>query len=140
MKRLRWHEKGNESWEKINPKTGEIEEEYPIRFSACGEYGPKGGRPHYHLAILNWEPKDLKEYKPNKHGDMIYKSKTLQKIWGKGFVTIEELNYRTACYIARYVTKKAGIEPEERYMTLKKKHLQTFLSIALQAVCQTWFH
>lgn len=111
MKRLRWHEKGNESWEKINPKTGEIEEEYPIRFFASGEYGPKGGRPHYHLAIFNWEPNDLKEYKPNKHGDMIYKSKTLQKIWGKGFVTIEELNYKTACYIARYVTKKAGIEP-----------------------------
>lgn len=113
LKRLRYYHKGKEEW--INPKNGEYEN--PIRYFACGEYGPKGGRPHYHLAIFNWEPTDLKLYKQNKHGDPSFKSEELQKIWGKGFVVVEELNYNTASYIARYVQKKAGIEPQKREYT-----------------------
>lgn len=113
LKRLRYYEKGKSEW--VNPKTGEYEK--PIRYFACGEYGPKGGRPHYHLAIFNWEPDDLKLYKLNKHGDPSFKSKKLQKIWGKGFVVVEELNFNTAAYIARYVQKKAGIEPVKREYT-----------------------
>lgn len=110
LKRLRYYYKGIEEW--VNPKTGEYEN--PIRYYACGEYGPKGGRPHYHLAIFNWEPEDLKLYKLNKHGDPSYKSKKLQEIWGKGFCVVEELNPTTASYIARYVQKKAGIKPQKR--------------------------
>lgn len=113
MKRLRYHHKGNEEW--IHPLTGEYEN--PIRYFACGEYGPKGGRPHYHIAIFNWEPRDLVLYKQNKHGDGIFKSKNLMEIWGKGFVTVEELNFNTAAYIARYVQKKAGIQPQKREYT-----------------------
>ena len=113
MKRLRYYEKGTEEW--TNPTTGK--KEHPIRFFACGEYGPKGGRPHYHLAIFNWEPDDLKLYKLNKHGDPIFTSKKLYKIWGKGFCPVEELNFNTASYIARYVQKKAGIAPQKREYT-----------------------
>lgn len=113
LKRLRYYHKGKQEW--VNPKTGEFEK--PIRYFACGEYGPKGGRPHYHLAIFNWEPSDLKIYKQNKHGDNSFTSTELQKIWGKGFVVVEELNFNTASYIARYVQKKAGIEPKKREYT-----------------------
>lgn len=113
LKRLRYYEKGVETW--IHPFK-EIEEN-PIRYFACGEYGPKGGRPHYHLAIFNWIPDDLEKYKQNKHGDWAFKSKKLQEIWGKGFVVVEELNFTTAAYIARYVQKKAGIEPRKREYT-----------------------
>ena len=113
LKRLRYYHTGEEQWE--NPKNGKIEK--PIRYFACGEYGPKGGRPHYHIALFNFEPKDLKLYKQNKHGDGMFTSKDLQKIWGKGFVVIEELNFTTASYIARYVQKKAGLEPQRREYT-----------------------
>ena len=78
----------------------------------CGEYGPKEGRPHYHACIFGYIPKDLEVYKVNHRGDILYKSKEIQKIWGKGFVTIGEMNYETACYTARYVQKKAGIAPK----------------------------
>lgn len=105
LKRLRYYEKGNEEWE--NPVTGKIEN--PIRYFCCGEYGPKGGRPHYHMAIFNWEPDDLKLWKQNKHGDPMFMSKKLQKIWGNGFVVVEELNFNSASYIARYTLKKAGL-------------------------------
>ena len=84
----------------------------------CGEYGPKGGRPHYHACIFGYIPKDLKVYKVNHRGDILYKSKELQKIWGKGFVTIGEMNYETACYTARYVQKKAGIAPKTTFWVL----------------------
>ncbi len=41
----------------------------------------------------------------------------MQKIWGKGFVVVEELNFNTAAYIARYVQKKAELEPQKREYT-----------------------
>ena len=69
------------------------------------------------LAIFNWQPKDLKPYRTNKHGDQNFTSEKLQEIWGKGFVVIEELNYNTTSYVARYVQKKAGIQPNKREYT-----------------------
>lgn len=119
LKRLRYYEKGIEEWE--HPIKGEIER--PIRYFACGEYGrtgtraPAGGNPHFHVVFFNWIPDDLEFYKFNKYNDAIYKSKKLQKIWGHGFCTVEELNYNTACYVARYVQKKAGIQPKKRKYT-----------------------
>ncbi len=120
LKRLRYYEEGKEEW--AHPITGEIEK--PIRYFACGEYGDKKGRPHYHLAIFNWQPDDLKKYKMNKYGDQNFTSKSLKKIWGKGFVVVEELNFNTASYIARYVLKKAGIEAEKREYTGKYRYEQ----------------
>lgn len=121
FKKLRYYFEGYEGW--INPKTGEYEK--PIRYYASGEYGNEGerakigGNPHYHIAMFNLKLNDLKLYKLNKHGDPIYKSKTLQTIWGKGFCTVEELNFETAGYVARYVQKKAGIKPQKREYTGK---------------------
>lgn len=121
LKRLRYYFQGFEEW--VNPKTGKYEK--PLRYYAAGEYGNEGtrakigGNPHYHIAIFNLKLDDLKLYKLNKHGDPIFKSKTLQKIWGHGFCTIEELNFETAGYLARYVQKKAGIKPQKRKYTGK---------------------
>ena len=97
FKRLLYHEEGREYW--VNPITEKTEK--PIRRFYCGEYGPKGGRPHYHTAIFNYKPKDLKLYKQNRSGDNLYTSKSLQEIWGKGFVIIGDLTYQSASYIAR---------------------------------------
>ena len=102
LKRLRYYHKGDKEW--VNPQSKKAE--YPIRYVACGEYGPNTLRPHYHLAIFNWQPTDLKEYKKNHQGDMLYTSKELEKIWGKGFVIIGALEQQSAGYVARYCTKK----------------------------------
>lgn len=110
LKRLRYYHKGEKTW--VNPKNGKIEN--PIRYFCCGEYGPKGGRPHYHMAIFNYKPDDLKLYKQNHCGQNLYMSAELQKIWGKGFVIIGELEPESASYIARYVQKKAGLQPKTR--------------------------
>jgi hypothetical protein len=105
MKRLRKEENGTDFW--LNPITQKLEA--PIRFLMCGEYGPKNGRPHYHLCLFNYKPKDLIFDKYNHHKQPLYKSKTLQKIWGHGFVTVGNLEYESACYVARYTQKKTGI-------------------------------
>lgn len=128
MKKLRKHYKGE------LPRTYKGETEYPIRFFGAGEYGSKTERCHFHLALFNIVFDDLKLHKmvPTKFGKQypIYTSDKLAEIWENGFITIEELNYETAAYIARYVLKKAfgkdkryweAIEVHPEYTTTSKR-------------------
>lgn len=88
----------------------ERNEEYTgIRFYFCGEYGTKSFRPHYHFCFFNLPfelGKDLKYYKTNYEGDILYNCDWLEKIWNKGYVVVAELNVKTASYVARYCLKK----------------------------------
>lgn len=119
MKKLRYYHEGIEEW--TNPITGKKEK--PIRFMLCGEYGPNGTRrPHYHLLIFNWKPDKLKFHKENQWGDRIMTSKDIENIWGKGFITVGELTYKSACYVARYTTKK--MFNETKIKDLKKAEIQ----------------
>lgn len=72
----------------------------------CGEYGEQKGRPHYHICLFGLDFQDKTIYRTTKHGFKLYTSPTLEKIWGKGFATIGELNYATAAYTARYIIQK----------------------------------
>lgn len=86
--------------------------EIRISYVISGEYGSKGThRPHYHLALFGYYPKDCKFYKYSKANSMmkLYKSKEIHEIWKKGICIIGRLEYGSACYIARYVQKKAGL-------------------------------
>lgn len=93
----------------------DLRQKYPelnIRYVIAGEYGTKSTkRPHYHACIFGYEPEDLKFYRHSKAGEQykLYKSKELTNLWGKGIVIIGRLEYKSACYVARYVQKKAGI-------------------------------
>lgn len=89
-------------WKKLRKTQKE-----PIRYIACGEYGPKTLRPHYHACVFNYRPTDLKEYKKNIVGDTLYTSEELNKLWGKGYVIVGNITYESAAYVARYVLKKA---------------------------------
>lgn len=100
FKRLRKHYKG------IEPRLYKGETEFPIRFFACGEYGDKTLRPHYHIGIFNWVPPDLKLFKLNKLNQPLYRSKIVENLWGKGFIIIGALTMESAAYIARYTQKK----------------------------------
>lgn len=77
-----------------------------IRFYASAEYGPKTRRPHYHMCIFNLPIHDLTKVCNNKLGDALYSSETLSRIWKRGFVTVGELTWQSAAYVARYVVKK----------------------------------
>lgn len=75
-----------------------------IRFFACGEYGSTTGRPHYHIIMFNLPIFDLTLHKKSSTGAH-YHSNALDNTWGNGWITINECNYNTAGYVARYVTK-----------------------------------
>lgn len=77
-----------------------------IRFYSCGEYGDEYGRPHYHLLLFNLPVFDKVYWFTNHEHEKIYISDTLSKIWGKGIVTIGEVTWNSAAYVARYVVKK----------------------------------
>lgn len=75
---------------------------HKIKYFACGEYGGKFGRPHFHAIILNWFPNDT-----DKYGN----SKILTELWPFGFVKVGTVNYNSARYVASYIVKKKkGIE------------------------------
>jgi hypothetical protein len=85
-----------------------------IRFFHCGEYGEKLSRPHYHAIIFGHLFADRSALGPN-----LFTSPALEKLWGKGFVTIGECTIQSAAYVARYVTKKiTGNAAASHYQTM----------------------
>lgn len=126
----------------IDPKTGEVTESLTlckedhqkfmkrlrkayqgikIRFILAGEYGEEKDRPHYHAILFNFRPEDMTPYKWSycewsNEKNLLYKSKIMDKIWGKGFVDLNEVNFETCRYVAGYVTKKLkGPKAAEQY-------------------------
>ncbi len=77
----------------------------PIRYFAVGEYGGKTGRPHYHLIIFGWKPSDL-DFHSLRNGNVVYRSKQVEKLWTFGFSTVQPCGLGVAKYCSRYVTKK----------------------------------
>lgn len=86
-----------------------------IRFFACGEYGKKNSRPHYHLIIFNWYPSDSWFFKMDGK-TKLYRSPQLERCWGLldkqtnvfdsfGFSTVAKVTYETALYCAKYMNK-----------------------------------
>lgn len=79
-----------------------------IRFFACGEYGEKYGRPHYHLCVMNLPIPDeeLEFMFTNHEGDQIFNCEKIRKIWGKGLISVGQVTFNSAAYVARYIMKK----------------------------------
>lgn len=101
MKRLRMH------FYRTYPPTREKPEGHLLRFYACGEYGENTRRPHYHAVVFNCAFPDQVLFKGNADpGRNIYTSKTLEDIWGMGYVTCSHVTYANAAYVASYVRKK----------------------------------
>lgn len=88
----------------------------PIRFYMCGEYGEQFLRPHFHACLFGWRPVDLVLFKTGGSGCNIYTSAFLSEIWTDGFASVGELSFESACYVARYCTKKiTGNAAESHY-------------------------
>lgn len=75
-----------------------------LRYIACGEYGSRTHRPHYHAIFFGLGTKDEFRYKPG-----LFKSPTLEKLWGKGQVRHGTLTPGAAAYTAFYTRKQTGI-------------------------------
>lgn len=75
-----------------------------IRYFAAGEYGEEG-RPHYHAIIWGSSFPDYRQIAGA--GDRaLYASQTLTDLWGMGHVTVGQVTFESAAYVARYCVKK----------------------------------
>lgn len=76
-----------------------------IRFFACGEYGEKLGRPHYHACLFGWFPEDAVCVK--RAGELsLFSSSMLSAAWGLGFTSVGSLSFDSASYVANYASKQ----------------------------------
>lgn len=78
-----------------------------FRYLACGEYGEKRGRPHYHVALMGYDPPDKVFVRETPQGYRSYRSPLMQQLWPFGHVDVGELTYASAAYISRYTLKKS---------------------------------
>lgn len=77
-----------------------------IRFLSSAEYGDKYNRPHYHALLFGYDFPDLKYWREVR-GSHLYTSEILSDAWqNQGFVTIGDISFQSAAYVARYVVKK----------------------------------
>lgn len=124
------------SWVKRLRKAVKAHYDTEFRIMACGEYGAKHRRPHYHMLIYGFNFPDKYVYKYNKiRGKEVlyYRSPFLEKIWTPahsnepfGFSVIGQVNFESSAYVARYVTKKLfGKYAEQVYKDKEPEFLTT---------------
>lgn len=108
-----------------------------IRFFLAGEYGDKMGRPHYH-AIIFGEDFSSDRRKISYGGkNTLFDSPSLSSTWGNGFVSIGDVSFDSACYVAKYATKKiTGDKADEHYKGRKPEFL---LMSRRPGIGSTWF-
>lgn len=105
-------------WKKLRKELNGIR----IRYFACGEYGERSNRPHYHACIFGFDFPD-KAFYSTKNSNNLYSSPMLDRIWSHGSCLIGSLTFESAAYVARYICDKKlgetaheykdmGIEPE----------------------------
>ena len=107
-----------------------------VRFFACGEYGDKFGRPHYHIIIFGISPEHpyfKDKYKVYRDGEFAGWRIDRLPSWPHGHVEIDKdtAGTKAARYVAKYMLKKRkgkgakeyyekqGISPEFIAMSLK---------------------
>lgn len=74
-----------------------------FRYFVCGEYGTKGRRPHYHIALFGIGFKDEEIVREAWKGHCKLYGKKVS--WNMGFVDIGFLTDKSAGYISGYVCK-----------------------------------
>lgn len=93
-----------------------IEHRGPTRYFACGEYGDNTQRPHYHAIIFGEAWPDRFLWKRTPQGNLLFRSPTLEEIWGKGHCLIGDVTLTSAEYVARYTIKKVNGDRRESYL------------------------
>lgn len=79
----------------------------PLKYFACGEYGSKTERPHYHLILFTNYDLDLIWLKNTNTGPL-YESKLLNKCWlNKGYIWVaHDLDNMSFAYVSAYSNKQ----------------------------------
>lgn len=86
-----------------------------FRYYACGEYGERFHRPHYHACLFGYDFPD-KVQMGTRHGLPVWRSQLLEATWPKGRSQLGTVTFDSAAYVARYIMKKVnGPEAYDHY-------------------------
>ena len=83
---------------------------HSFSYFACGEYGDRTLRPHYHAIVFGLGIPDLKPLVPG-----LSSSDLINRIWKLGMVTIGQISPERIAYCCGYATKKALGKPRQWY-------------------------
>ncbi len=114
-------------------------QERRISFFGCGEYGDQTQRPHYHALLFGVEFLDrysgFDYSRPN-----VWRSETLEDIWGLGFTEFGTVTMASASYVAGYCRKKVKAKDYSRANTRTGELLQPeFARMSLRpAIGKRW--
>jgi hypothetical protein len=92
------------------------------RYFACGEYGGRTKRPHYHAILFGIAFEDRYLWQKSPQGDLLYRSPTLERLWGKGHCLIGSVTLTSAEYVARYTVKKVNGDRVEDFLYRGEVH------------------
>jgi len=108
-----------------------------FRFFACGEYGEKEKRPHYHLILFGRDFSDKYHWRDSESGYPVYRSDTLEALWPFGNSDIGSVTPASCGYVAAYCVKKVtGEHAEEHY---RRVHPLTgeLLTVRREFICMS---
>lgn len=86
-----------------------------VRYLACGEYGSKKGRAHYHAILFGYGFPDRKVWRQTERGERVYVSAQLTELWPFGFHEIGSVTFQSSRYVAAYVMKKRSPGKGDKY-------------------------
>lgn len=87
----------------------------PVRFFACGEYGERTLRPHYHALLFGFDFPG-KTHWATRNGHKTFKSDLLSELWPHGLHEIGSVTHQSAGYVSQYVQKKiTGGRADDHY-------------------------
>lgn len=90
-----------------------LRKDYQVKYFACGEYGDKTLRPHFHVILFGVNfSNDKKIISKSKKGFPISISDTLGKYWKLGNHTIQECTLASMIYTSLYAQKDKKILPD----------------------------
>jgi len=99
-----------------------------LRYFMCGEYGDQTERPHYHAIIYGCDFADKTKHSKGTQGHQLYKSKTLDDLWGLGHTWIGDVTHESCGYVARYCMKKVtGEQALEHYSRVNEQTGEWYL-------------
>ena len=87
-----------------------------MRLAACGEYGKKHCRPHYHELLYGFDfADDRRLERESRGGTPLYSSPALSKLWGQGDALIGKADYAACAYVMGYCVEKYNRDLREPY-------------------------
>lgn len=115
-----------------------------VRFYACGEYGDTTWRPHYHVLLFGVHFADaVRVQSSGEH--QLFRSPTLDKAWGLGFVSFGSVTFQSAQYVAGYCIKKIGGEKaKDHYRRVDPKTGEVFdlrpeFALMSKGIGRSWY-